>query len=78
MTRPALPLLLRLELRIPPDSSWWARSLTWSCGRPGYTPRFDFASSWEASIRAEYARYWVGAAVLRADRIDLLPITGIA
>lgn len=77
MTRTALPLLLRLELRIPPDSSWWARSLTWSCGRPGYTPRFDFASSWEQSIAAEYVRFRAAAQILRADRIDFLPITRI-
>lgn len=41
----------------PPDQSW-AKSVRWSCGRPGYRPLFDWREAWERALWEDRARYY--------------------
>jgi len=43
------------QMNLPRDHSDWARSVRWSCGRPGWT--FDPVSLWERSLFEDYARH---------------------
>lgn len=59
------------------DHSWWAKSVRWSCGRPGWVPLFDHEAAYGDAIRAEYARAWTAAQILRADGGGFLKITSV-
>lgn len=60
------------------DHSWWARSVRWSCGRPGYRPMFDHETAYRAAIREQYALARVRAGILDPTHpriVDLGSIT---
>lgn len=61
------------------DHSRWARSVRWSCGRPGYRPMFDHEKAYRDAIREEYARARIGAQILRpATPLRITDLGGIA
>lgn len=70
-------LEVNLLLELPRDHSWWARSVRWSCGRPGYEPMFDWQESYQRSLYAEYARARVEAQILDPSNVSFLPITAV-
>lgn len=70
--RGRLPLEVRLGL--PGDHSTWARSVRWSCGRPGYVPVFDWGAG---AFRADYDRALLSATIIRADRVELFRISAV-
>lgn len=47
------------------DHSAWARSVRWSCGRPGWKPTFEveWGEAYRATIRAERARAFVALGI---------------
>lgn len=72
-----LPLDVRLALRLGRDQSAWARSVRWSCGRPGYVPVFEWRSEFDRMFRAEYARAFLASQILRADRLAFVRISAV-
>jgi hypothetical protein len=63
-------LLERVELGLMADHSDWARSVRWSCGRPGFKPLgalFDW-DSYRYGERRETLIWWqIGAGIVRAE-----------
>lgn len=49
------------------DHTWWARSVRWSCGRPGYTPLFDWDEAYRDAVALGRMRGYTQAQILRAD-----------
>lgn len=76
-SRDPLPLDARLQLRLPADHSAWAQSVRWSCGRPGYVPVFDWRAERDRAVCADYARYWLSATIIRADRLEFFRISAV-
>ena len=44
------------QMNLPRDHSDWARSVRWSCGRPGWT--YDPVEVWQRSLFEDYARHF--------------------
>jgi hypothetical protein len=63
-------LLERVELGLIADHSGWARSVRWSCGRPGFKPvgpLFDWGET-RFDDRLEAALCWqIGAGIVRPE-----------
>jgi len=66
-------LLERVELGLIMDHSDWAKSVRWSCGRPGFKPSSLLLNSpaWDVASfddRLEAALWWqIGAGIVRAE-----------
>lgn len=70
-------LEVNLLLKLPRDHSSWARSVRWSCGRPGYEPMFDWQESYQRSLYAEYARARAEMQILNPYDVSFLPISTV-
>lgn len=54
------------DLNLPADHSWWARSVRWSCGRPGFDMRglrWWSEDAPKAAMRADLVSQWLTAAL---------------
>lgn len=68
------------DVSLPRDHSWWARSVRWSCGRPGYTTsqlRFDAEQSYRRTLAAEVAYAFTVAQILSADGDGFIKVSGV-
>jgi hypothetical protein len=57
----------RVELGLMVDHSAWAKSVVWSCGRPGFKPMFDWDEIFRRDVAFERMRAYVGLGIDHAE-----------